>query len=69
MQGWSGRTLYPVRTDGSIFLSIASYRDHRLENTLKEAFGKAKHPEKLFAGVVIDNFKKIKEVGMTNKEA
>jgi hypothetical protein len=52
---WSKRTLYPVRNDSSIFLSIASYRDHRLENTLKEAFGKAAHPGKLFAGVVMQN--------------
>ena len=52
---WSNRTIYPVRKDGSIFISIASYRYHRLENTLKEAFGKARHPEKLFAGVVMQN--------------
>jgi len=49
---WRGRTVFPVRHgEGSIFLSVASYRDHRLENTLKEAFSNAKHPEKLFVGV------------------
>jgi hypothetical protein len=53
---WKGRNVYPVRHgEGSIFLSIASYRDHRLENTLKEAFSKAEHPEKLFVGVVMQN--------------
>ena len=27
---WKGRNLFPVRDDDSIFISIASYRDHRL---------------------------------------
>jgi hypothetical protein len=59
---WKGRLMYPVRHgEGSIFLSIASYRDHRLENTLKEAFGKAADPTKVFAGVVMQNcFEKCK---------
>jgi hypothetical protein len=53
---WRGRTMFPVRHgDGSIFISIASYRDHRLENTLKEAFGKAADPSKVFVGVVMQN--------------
>jgi len=59
---WAGRTMFPVRHgEGSVFISIASYRDHRLENTLKEAFGKAKDPSKVFVGVVMQNcFEKCK---------
>jgi len=61
-QKWAGRTMFPVRHgEGSIFLSVASYRDHRLENTLKEAFSKAADPSKLFVGVVMQNcFEKCK---------
>lgn len=43
------------RDDGSIFLSLASYRDENCPNTIKWAFGKAKNPEKLFVGLVQQN--------------
>jgi len=44
--------LGPPRVDDSIFLSIASYRDTSCGPTLRRAFERAKHPEKLFVGIV-----------------
>jgi Glycosyltransferase (GlcNAc) len=60
------KTLYPWdreylqrmperRNDGTIFLSLASYRDENCPNTIKEAYAKAKNPEKLFVGLVQQN--------------
>lgn len=60
------KTLYPWdqdylrrmpkrRDDGSIFLSIASYRDENTFNTIYNAYDKAKHPEKLYVGLVQQN--------------
>ena len=48
----------PRRDDGSIFLSVASYRDENCPNTLQWAYEKAKHPEKLFVGLVQQNCEK-----------
>lgn len=45
----------PRRDDGSIFLSIATYRDENCLNTLRWAYEKAEHPEKLFVGLVQQN--------------
>jgi hypothetical protein len=45
----------PRRDDGSIFLSLATYRDENCLNTVKGAFAKAKNPEKLFVGMVQQN--------------
>ena len=60
------KTLYPWdqrylsrmpsrRDDGSIFLSIATYRDENCLNTIRWAYEKAEHPEKLFVGLVQQN--------------
>jgi len=46
------KKLGPPRSDGSIFLSVASYRDDACGPTLRRAFERAKRPEKLFVGVV-----------------
>lgn len=43
------------RDDGSIFLSLATYRDENCLNTVKWAFSKAKNPEKLYIGIVQQN--------------
>ena len=43
------------RDDGSIFLSVASYRDQNCMSTLEQAFKMAKYPEKLFVGLVQQN--------------
>lgn len=45
----------PRRQDGSIFLSVASYRDENCVNTLQWAFGNATHPERVFVGLVQQN--------------
>ena len=45
----------PRRDDGSIFLSLATYRDENCINTIKWAYEKAKNPENLFVGLVQQN--------------
>lgn len=45
----------PRRSDGSIFVSIATYRDENCLNTVSNAYGKAKDPTKLFVGLVQQN--------------
>ena len=54
-KAYRGKNIFPVREDGSIFMSLASFRDHLLGATLKEAFRKAEHPERLFVGAVVQN--------------
>ena len=49
------RHLFPVREDGSLFVSIAAFREPLLKDTLVSAFEHAKYPEKLFVGVVVQN--------------
>ena len=39
----------------TIFVSIASYRDKNCIKTVKEIFGKAKNPEKVFLGICTQN--------------
>lgn len=41
---FAGRHTAPRRADGSIFVSIAAYRDHMLGNTLRELFEQASDP-------------------------
>jgi len=45
----------PRKDDGSIFLSVATYRDENCFNTIYHAYEKAKNPEKLFIGLVQQN--------------
>lgn len=45
----------PRRDDGSIFLSLATYRDENCFNTVSQAYKKAKHPDKLFIGLIQQN--------------
>lgn len=45
----------PRRDDGSIFLSIATYRDENCLNTISQAYKKSQNPEKLFVGLVQQN--------------
>ena len=49
------RRMPPKRDDDSMFVSVVSYRDEFCPETLQEAFLKAKHPEKLFVGLVQQN--------------
>lgn len=39
-----------------IFISIASYKDPLLENTIKEAYSKARHKDNLVFGILEQNF-------------
>ena len=45
----------PRRDDGSIFLSLATYRDENCLNTVSWAYEKAKYPDKLFIGLIQQN--------------
>jgi hypothetical protein len=49
------RRMPPRRDDGSIFLSLATYRDENCLNTVSQAYKKAKNPDKLFIGLVQQN--------------
>ncbi len=49
------RPIFPIRKDDSVFISLASFRDHLLSDTLKGAFDQAKYPEKLFVGAIVQN--------------
>ena len=54
-EAYRNKPIFPIREDDSIFLSLASYREHLLKDTLVYAFENAKHPEKLFIGAVVQN--------------
>mmetsp|Transcript_2576 Transcript_2576/g.5401 ORF Transcript_2576/g.5401 Transcript_2576/m.5401 type:complete len:587 (+) Transcript_2576:56-1816(+) len=61
---YRGKSIFPIREDGSIFMSLAAYREHLLYDTLKNAFDQALHPEKLFVGAVVQNcFGKVRPDG------
>ncbi len=49
------RRMPPRREDGSVYLSVVSFRDEFCMDTLKDAFVKAKHPENIFVGLVQQN--------------
>jgi len=48
------------REDGNLYVSVASFRDEFCPETLIQAFGKAKNPEKLFVGLVQQNCEEAK---------
>ena len=45
----------PPRTDDSIFVSIASYRDENCASTLQSIYENATHPNNVFVGIVQQN--------------
>ena len=45
----------PVREDGSVFLSISSFRDEVCPDTLENAFATASAPDRVFVGLVQQN--------------
>ena len=49
------RRMPPRREDGSVFLSVVSFRDEFCMDTLKDAFAKAKIPQSIFVGLVQQN--------------
>jgi len=52
---YRGKHIFPLREDGSIYISLAAFREPYLVGTLVSAFKNAKNPEKLFVGAVIQN--------------
>jgi len=52
---WSRKT--PVRKDGSIFVSIASYRDAECSKTISSLFRNASRPDLVFVGTCQQNSK------------
>ena len=46
---------FEIRDDGSIFISVAAYREHLLVDTLRSIYEHAVHPEKVFVGVIVNN--------------
>ena len=49
------RPIFEIREDDSIFVSIAAFREHLLDQTMRYAFDNAKDPDKIFFGVVVQN--------------
>ena len=54
-EAYKNKPIFPIREDESIFLSLASFREHLLKDTLIYAYDNAKYPEKLFIGAVVQN--------------
>lgn len=47
---------YPkLREDGSVFMSLAAFREHILSDTMKSAFRYSSNPDKLYIGAVVQN--------------
>ena len=54
-EAYRDKPIFPIREDGSIFMSLGAYRDHLLGETLRQAFKNAARPDKLFVGAVVQN--------------
>lgn len=52
---YRGRNIFHVKEDDSIFISVAAYREHLLDQTLRFAFDNAANPDKLFIGAIVQN--------------
>lgn len=52
---YRGRSIFPIREDDSIYVSLAAFREHLLCQTLKSAFDQAKDPNKLYIGAIVQN--------------
>lgn len=52
---YRGRTIFPVREDESVFVSLAAFREHLLGKSMMSAFDNAKDPSKLFIGAIVQN--------------
>lgn len=49
------QSIFTIREDDSIYMSLAAFREHLLSQTLKSAFDQAKNPDKLFIGAIVQN--------------
>ena len=45
----------------AIFVGIAAYRDHELNHTLTDLFRKAKHPERVYVGLVNQEHRAVRD--------
>ncbi len=54
-KAYRGRPIFEIREDDSIFVSIAAFREHLLDQTMRYAFDNAEDPDKIFFGVVVQN--------------
>ena len=54
-EAYRDRPMFPIREDGSVFMSLGAYRDHLLGETLRQAYKTAAYPDKLFIGAVVQN--------------
>jgi hypothetical protein len=54
-EAYQGRSVFPIREDDSVFVSVASFREHLLGDTLASAYSSAARPERLFVGVIVNN--------------
>jgi len=52
---YRGKSVFPVREDDSIYMSLAAFREHLLAQTMKSAFDEAENPDKIFIGAVVQN--------------
>lgn len=52
---YRGKSIFPVREDDSIYMSLAAFREHLLAQTMRSAFDQAKNPDQLFIGAVVQN--------------
>jgi hypothetical protein len=46
---------FDIRNDDSIFISVAAYREHLLADTLKSIYENARHPSKVYVGLIVNN--------------
>eukprot|EP00547_Thalassionema_nitzschioides_P001033 CAMPEP_0194209722 /NCGR_PEP_ID=MMETSP0156-20130528/7738_1 /TAXON_ID=33649 /ORGANISM="Thalassionema nitzschioides, Strain L26-B" /LENGTH=550 /DNA_ID=CAMNT_0038936933 /DNA_START=136 /DNA_END=1789 /DNA_ORIENTATION=+ len=61
---YQGASIFPIRDDDSIFISLAAYRETLLSDTMEYAFSRAKHPEQLNVGAIVQNcFGTVREDG------
>jgi Glycosyltransferase (GlcNAc) len=52
---YRGRSIFPRRSDNSIFVSIAAFREYLLQDTLQSLFSSAANPHNVFVGVIVNN--------------
>ena len=54
-EAYRGRPIFDIREDDSVFISIAAFREHLLDQTMRFAFDNAENPDKLYIGAVVQN--------------
>jgi [Skp1-protein]-hydroxyproline N-acetylglucosaminyltransferase len=49
------KPVFPIREDDSVYMSLASFREHLLKQTMVGAIDNAKNPDKIFFGAIVQN--------------